>query len=522
MFSLSSTFSRIRNSIQRSDVLTTIGICALYFVTRLLNILALPIFSDEGIYIHWAMTAATDPAWRFISLIDGKQPLQTWGTIPFIKLFPQSYLLDGRLFAVVTGFVALVGVMSLCGYLWGRKGYIIGAFLYIFTPYFLFYDRLALVDSAVNAVAIWIFFFSIVLVRTRRIDVALLFGLVAGIGLLAKSSVLMFVFLASLAPLMTLNFQRYGHLFTVLRKQKKQIVDYMFLFALVMGIGVAMYLTQKFFSPFFHYIAAKNLTFILSPAEWLSNPFQLWANNIVLVPTYVMWESGWIPSVLGILGIAQLIHKRDPLGYYVLAWIIFPFLFTVSFNKVLYPRYLVFFAGLLTIGATSFLVHLSTSYRTKISASVLVFLIAICYPQWFAVERISLPEIDRGQYIVGGTAVWGAEELIQIVRQPTIDGRKSIVLAEGNFGLIADVLEVFKRPGDNIEIWGRWPLNESDILEVQKEVGKAHVFVVFSHRKEFPVEWEHSLLERLRVFGKPGVEDGEKVYLFGVKPLKKI
>jgi hypothetical protein len=122
---------------------------------------------------------------------------------------------------------------------------------------------------------------------------------------------------------------------------------------------------------------------------------------------------------------------------------------------------------------------------------------------------------------VGGTAVWGAEELVNVVRQQTADGRKAIVLAEGNFGLIADVLEVFKKPGDKIEIWGRWPLNEEDIREVQKEVGKAHVFVVFSHRKEFPVEWEHSLLEPLRIFGKPG-DGGEKVYLFGVKPLKKI
>ena len=521
MFSLIDTFSQVRKSINRSEALSIFGLVIVYFVTRLYNILARPIFSDEGIYIHWAKVAAGDPAWRFISLIDGKQPLQTWGTIPFIKISPDTLLLDGRLFSVMTGLFALAGIMTVCRYLWGRRGMYIGGLLYLFTPYFLFYDRLALVDSAVNASAIWIFFFSILLVRTRRVDIALIFGVVAGIGLLAKSSVLMFVFLALLAPLMLISYRRYNFFFTELKKQKKQVVDYVFLFVLVLGIGMVMYLTQKFFSPFFHYIAAKNLTFILSPAEWLTNPFQLWSNTVVLVPKYVMWESGWIPSVLGILGVIHLVYRREPLGYYLLAWIILPFLFTVSFNKVLFPRYLVFFAGLLTIGATSFLVHLKTNYRTIITIFILLFLVVICYPQWFAVERISLPEIDRGQYIEGGTAVWGAEELIDIVRQPTIDGRKAIVLAEGNFGLIADVLEVFKKSGDKIEIWGRWPLNEEDIREVQKEVGKAHVFVVFSHRKEFPVEWEHSLLERLRVFGKPG-DGGEKVYLFSVKPLKKI
>lgn len=521
MFSITSTLAQIRRSVTRLDLLIAFGIVCVYLTTRLYNILALPIFSDEGIYIHWAMTAAKDPAWRFISLIDGKQPLQTWGTIPFIKLFSSDNLFAGRLFAVSTGFVALVGVQSLCTYLWGRKGYLIGSILYIFTPYFLFYDRLALVDSAVNAAAVWIFFFSILLVRTYRLDIAFVFGIVAGIGLLAKSSVLMFVFLSMFAPLLLMNYRNCKAFLTELKKQKKHIVDYILLFILVLGIGIAMYLTQKFFSPFFHYIAAKNLTFVLSPSEWLANPFQLWQNNLRLVPTYVMWESGWIPSVLGALGIGGLIYRREPLGYYLFAWIVLPFLFTISFNKVLYPRYLVFFAGLLTIGATSFLIHLKTNYRAITTSIVLLFLVGICYPQWFAVDRISLPAIDRGQYVEGSTAVWGAEELIHIVRQPTIDGRKSIVLAEGNFGLIADVLEVFKKPGDKIEIWGRWPLNEEDIREVQKEVGKSHVFVVFSHRKEFPVEWEHSLLQRLRAFGKPG-DGGEKVYLFSVKPLKKI
>ncbi len=522
MFSFTTTLARIRKSLKRMDVIMVIGLLVTYFITRLANILGLPIFSDEGIYIHWARIAANDPAWRFISLTDGKQPLQTWITLLLIKLSPETLLLDGRLFAVLSGLVALIGMMTLCGYLWGRKGMIIGSLLYICSPFFLLYDRLALVDSAVNAATIWILFFSILLVRTRRIDVAVIFGIVAGVGLLAKSSALMFLVLSITACILILDRVESKYLSADLQKHKKSIIDYVFLFSIVFTVAILIYLSQRFFSPLFHYIAEKNLTFILSPQEWIANPFQLWANNVRIVPLYVFWESGWVPPVLGLAGIAWLIRKKDPLGYYLLIWLILPFIFVVSFNKVVFPRYLIFFAGILSVAATAFLVSLPGRMRIACTTGTLILLLAICAPQWLSVWNISLPPVDRGQYIEGGTAVWGAEELVNIVRQPTIDGRKSIVLAEGNFGLIADVLEVFKKPQDRIEIWGRWPLNEQDILAVQKEVGKAHVFVVFSHRKEFPVEWEHSLLERLRVFGKPGSASEEKVYLFSVKPPKKI
>ena len=51
------------------------GIILLFFVSRLFNILSLPIFTDEAIYVRWAQIAAQDANWRFISLVDGKQPM---------------------------------------------------------------------------------------------------------------------------------------------------------------------------------------------------------------------------------------------------------------------------------------------------------------------------------------------------------------------------------------------------------------------------------------------------------------
>src|SRR6266705_3402180 len=55
--------------------LSVVLLVVLFFITRFFNILSLPIFTDEAIYIRWAQIALHDANWRFISLTDGKQPM---------------------------------------------------------------------------------------------------------------------------------------------------------------------------------------------------------------------------------------------------------------------------------------------------------------------------------------------------------------------------------------------------------------------------------------------------------------
>ena len=71
--------------------------------------------------------------------------------------------------------------------MFNKKAAFFGSLLYIFTPYFLFYDRMALVDSFVNAGVIWILLFSIIVAKTIRLDMTLLFGILSGIFSLSKS-----------------------------------------------------------------------------------------------------------------------------------------------------------------------------------------------------------------------------------------------------------------------------------------------------------------------------------------------
>jgi len=290
MFDIGHVFAFFRKHFTKKDLIFISGLVILYFLTRLINLEQLPIFNDEGIYIHWAKVAWHDASWRFISLTDGKQPLQTWGTIPFLKLFPNNALFAGRLFSVATGFLALSGMITLLFYFFGKRAAKIGGLLYIFIPYFLFYDRIAMVDSGVNAFFIWILFFSVLLVNTMRTDVAVIFGLVAGMGLLAKSSVRVFLGMSLFAPLLMKD------LFKKIKVTK--IISFLFLFGVTGALAIAIYNIQRL-SPFLHFVEEKNKTFVMTFGEWLKDPFAVLFHNLVTVPYYVF--SGWIFRTGGVV-----------------------------------------------------------------------------------------------------------------------------------------------------------------------------------------------------------------------------
>lgn len=504
MFSIEKIVKKIRTSLQKHDVFFIAALVLSYFASRLLYLNRFPIFSDEGIYIRWAKVAWHDPAWRFISLTDGKQPLQTWGTIPFFKLFSNDLLLGGRMFAVVTGFFALVGIYMLLLYVFDKKTALWGAFLYIVTPYFLFYDRLALVDSGVNAFFIWILFTSIILVQTVRLDVALIFGMLSGLALLAKSSVRLFVALAIFAPIMEI------------KKQSKRVPSFLSNYIILYGVGVAIAITiynVQRLSPFFQYVAEKNKTFIMTPQEFIHNPIQVAPFNLVNLPILVLWESGAVICVLGFCGMYLLYKHKTSFFLYLMTWMLVSFVPIVLLTKVLYPRYIIFFATMLLIPAAYFLGKIKN--RSILLVCVLATCLSVAYFDYTIIaeyKHIPLPPVDRGQYIEGWPAGWGAKEIMEFAREKSAT-KPVIILGEGNFGMTADVLDVFLRPSDKIQIKGYWPLGDRELFDNKKELNNSFVYVVFSHRSEFPPEWPLRLIQK---YDKPGNKSA--LYLFELTP----
>lgn len=494
-----------------------------YFVTRVINLDQFPIFSDEGIYIHWSKVAWHDASQRFISITDGRQPLQTWGTIPFLKIFSPNLLLGGRMFSVATGLVALIGSMTLSYYLFGGAVAIVSGFLYVLTPYFLFYDRMALVDSAVNASTLWIFLLAIILSTKRRLDTALILGLVAGMALLAKSSMRLYLALGLAAGVFLYVEHAKCYIFSVITSLKKfitkdrdkeivsKVINFCFLYGLACAIAIVIYNIQRL-SPYFHYVAMKNATFVLSISEFVSDPLAYFRYNITNIPLYIMWEMGWIPFFLGVFGLYKLQKNgHTALSAYFFIWLAVPWLVLSMFARVLFPRYVLSLGGLLSVLAAYSLIQLYKEQRRFTIGLVVVMLMIFSYAHYtilFAPAKVPFPQIDRGQYLEGWPAGWGMKEIVEFSRAESAN-KPVMLVAEGNFGMSGDVLDTFLHPGDKISIHGYWPLDLPKLIEHQKDLATHKVYVVFSHRRDFPGDWPIKLVKE---YDKPG--DESEIYLF--------
>lgn len=500
MFDIFKIFSFLRKTFSRKDILLIILILFLFFLTRFVNLDKFPIFSDEGIYIRWAKVARSDATWRFISLTDGKQPLQTWGTIPFLKFFPDNALLAGRLFGVAGGLISLIGFFILAFYLFGKPAALIGSFLYIVTPYFLFYERLALVDSWVNAGFIWIFLFIIWLVKERRLSTSLILGLAGGMFLLAKSSVRIFLMLGILAPILVFRKD--------IKKLIRESINFYVLLGLAATVALVIYNVQRL-SPFMHYVAQKNLTFVMSFSEFLKTPFQYFFYNLKNTPLFILWEMGFVIGVIGLIGLIELIRRNEKLGIYFLLWIVLPLTAIIFFTKVLFPRYLIFFASILLLLCSFYLSRIKIN-KLKTVFFLLIFL-SVSYFDYtivFDYKNIPFPPVDRGQYIEGWPAGWGIKETMEFAREKAKE-KPVIIIAEGNFGMAYDVLDVFLKPDDRITLKGYWPLNKETLEEHQPLLKDNNIYIFFSHREDFREVWPMKLVRKIE---KPG--NKSDFYLF--------
>ena len=99
----------------RGIPLVLVFILLLAFLLRALNLIGLPIFTDEAIYVRWTQIANWDPNWRFISLTDGKQPLFIWLSIISQRIFSDP-LFAGRFVSALAGVFTSLGIYFLGGF----------------------------------------------------------------------------------------------------------------------------------------------------------------------------------------------------------------------------------------------------------------------------------------------------------------------------------------------------------------------------------------------------------------------
>ncbi len=468
-------------------LLISVGIILAYFTTRLVNLTSFPIFTDEAIYIRWSQIGSRDAAWRFISLVDGKQPLYTWIAMGLMR-FIRDPILAGRLVSVLAGFGSIVGMFFL-----GREVFknirigVIASLFYLISPFALVYDRMALYDSLVAMFSIWNLYGAILLVRHIRLDIALVFGITLGLGMLNKSSGFLSLYMVPLT-LFLFDWKKSG----IIRR----------LGGWILCVFVAVLISQGLYSvlrlsPLFGVIAQKNAIFVYPFAEWLKHPTNFFIGNIRgmfdWLINYLTWPV-WIAALLPLVTFWR--QPREKL--LLLSWWLAPFIALALFARVLYPRFILFMAMPLLILAAVVADGILKKHGRTIFGFFVIGIMTI--PSiWTDYLLITNPvyapivQADRGQYLNDWPSGWGVREVKDFLLKESTQG-KLVVYTDGTFGLLPYGLEMYLVDLPNIEIHGIWPIAANPSPDVLSSAGKYPTYLVLNQLEEAPKGWNLTLL----------------------------
>jgi len=438
----------------RKEILIFAGLVVLYFLFRLPNLTSQPIFADEAIYIRWAQVMRAEPTLRFLPLSDGKTPLFMWAMIPFLKFFHDP-LFAGRLLSVASGFFTLLGVFFLAKKVFNIRTAFWASLLYAVTPYSVFFDRMALVDSMLAAFTVWVVFFAVWLLGSLRLDLAMILGYLLGGAILTKTPGLLNLFFL---PLTIIGFKSRGGRHT--------LVKLVILWGAAIIIALIMYNFLRL-GPNFHMLSSRNTDYVFSPMELIGRPLDPfiphfndiadWFPKLLTWPVLLCIAMGAIYILYGLW--QQSFRGVSLLGGIILFWALIPLLLNMAFLRTFTARYLLSSIPLFLIiagfGVTKLLPRLAYIKRFPV---VLMLVVLLPLPIYFnyllitAPEKAPLPREERKGYFEDWTAGYGFSDIAKFL----IEKRKTekVVLGtEGFFGTLPDGIQIYLDKA-NIQIVG--------------------------------------------------------------------
>lgn len=420
---------------------TPIILIIIFLFTRLFNLALMPVFVDEAIYIHWSQMMWDGQRLRFFPLTDGKQPFFMLLTIPLLFFF-QDPLIAGRMVSVLSGLASLLGIYLFCKEFLSRKVAILSSILYIFAPFTLFYDRLAVVDGLLTAFGIWSLYISVKLFKTRDKFYALLLGLIFGSALWTKTPGTFFLILT---------------FFTVFAFQKSQKINYWkyWLLSAVLGFGIYNLLRL---SRGFWLIAKRNADYVYSFPELINrglvNP---------LIPNFtssLSWLFDYLTPLLALTSLLSIIFvliKKNKFDLLLLLWFILPILGGALISKAFTARYILI--------SIPYLLIISAIMLEKLNKIILFIILipAFLFDYYLLtnIEKAPIPQRERSGYLEEWSSGYGIKEVSDylINKSKELGGSKIYVMTEGYVGTLPDGINIYTYKYKNIESFGiGWPV----------------------------------------------------------------
>jgi len=313
-----------------------------YLTTRFINLTLLPVFNDEAIYIDWGQKMLGGGGF-FFSLFDGKQPFLMWIFGVFANIFPDP-LFGGRFVSVIFGLFTLLGIYKIGSIFFEKRTAFLASLIYILSPLFLFYDRQALMESAVSAIGVWIFYFGVQFAKLKDLRTAIYLGLLFGIGFFIKTNIIAFFF-------------SFLILYFIFERKLNRIFFLIFVTSFLILIPL-------FFQKDFLKIFELNSRFSFTFSELFRFPVGSWLINLVSVLNIALFQTFGLLLIFALIPF-RTIKKNKELKI-IFLWTGVLLVFYILTVRTSNPRYLVSFLPLLTIPIAKGLFSLEFKFRTLI------------------------------------------------------------------------------------------------------------------------------------------------------------
>lgn len=489
----------------------------LFIYLRLLKLDLIPVFVDEAIYIRWAQVMKAETSLRFLPMSDGKQPLFMWILMPLLDFFSDP-LIAGRVLSILSGLGTFIGI-SLLSLLITQSltVSVISAFFYALCPFFVFYDRLSLVDSMLSMFGVWSLLIGYLYVKNPRWDLAMILGAVLGAGFLTKSPAIFFL---AWQPILALFF------FKLPRKNQGKKKRFHSIVQLIAGWLLAIFVSQIFYNilrlgPNFNMAGSRNLDYIFPLSEAITHPLNPLIGNL---KSTFSWN--WFlltPPVF--LAIFFAFNRQDKKYSLPLIFIsLLPLLAQAFVAKVYTPRYLLFAIPPLVIVSALGLNALLRRSRMSKLVSIPVILFIFCFIFSFKLvtqpeEIENLPFRMRNGYLEEWTAGWGQKEIAEHLISLEEQGNTIVVGTEGYFGTLPDGLQIYTQGHSDITVIG---VGQPILVlpEALVNTSREHlIFLVVNQSRDKLPQLERNKLNLVMEFPKAVRADGtqEKLLLYQFK-----
>lgn len=490
----------LKLQLKTKDLLLFFLLIFFYFFSRLYQLVKIPVFVDEAIYVRWSQVMRSEQTLRFLPLSDGKQPLFMWATIPFLKIFSDP-LSAGRFVSVIAGLIGLVGLGVLSFLLFKKTKLALAAmFFYLIAPFTFFFDRMALVDSLLSAFGIWSFVFAVLLGKFKRLDLAMILGIVLGGAMLTKSPAIFFIVL-SLLTVLVLNY-----------RYKILNIKSFVLMAVVLFFAFAIYNILRL-GPNFQMIALRNKDYVWPIEEILKHPSDPLKPHLQDIVRYYWY---YLTPPVFLLGLVGLVYGLQVASYeflLILFWFTVPLFAQSALAKVFTARYILYSVPLFLLFVSLAVSKLAKKFPKFMVLGSIFFIPSLyfIYQLWYQPEKASLPVDERRGYLEDWTAGQGIKEISEFIKARSRE-ENIIIGTEGYFGTLPDGLQIYLEGIKRVTTIGvGYPIGVIPEQLVDAKSTGDTVFLVVN-RSRF--EAKDNRLMLVKEYPKPG---GDSLLFFEVK-----